>query len=165
MIEKLFGLINEEELLFLDNICLNFTEEDTPRLTNYYHRIFLNKNVDLLNYQTKAKQYLKDKFKIDYEIEGIWINKVSVDTNKNDGFHLDNNSLTIVTYINEDFEGGEFEYFVLGVKPNQKIKPKRNLSLITNDKLPHKVLPVTSGERYSLVVFFTVPIKDKKSML
>ena len=51
------------------------------------------------------------------------------------------------------------------IKPNQKINPKRNLSLITNDKLPHRVLPVITGERYSIVVFCVIPNKDKKTML
>ena len=165
MIESIYGLLNDTELNLLDDFCANFKNEDTPRLTNYYNRMFLDKNKDLTTYQINIKGYLFKKYGINYEIEGIWINKITPDTNKNDGFHLDENALTIVSYINEDFEGGEFEYFLLGTKPNPKIKPKRNLSLITNDKLAHKVLPVTSGERYSVVVFCVIPNKDKKTML
>lgn len=165
MIEIVYDFLNNNELEFLDNKISNFVLEDTPRPTNYYNRMFLDKNVDLIEYQNNIKNYLYNKFKIHYEIEGIWINKITIDTNKNDGFHLDENSLTVVSYINDNFVGGEFEYFVLGVKPNQKIQPKRNLSLITNNKLPHKVLPVISGERYSVVVFCTIPNKNQKSML
>lgn len=165
MIESIYDLLSEDELNLLDNFCANFKNEDTPRLTNYYNRMFLNKEIDLIDYQNNIKKHLYQKYGINYEVEGIWINKITPDTNKNDGFHLDENALTVVSYINDNFEGGEFEYFVLGVKPNPKIKPKRNLSLITNDKLPHKVLPVTSGERYSIVVFCVIPNKDKKTML
>ena len=165
MIESIYGFLNDVELSLLDVSCLNFKKEDTPRPTNYYNRMFLNKETDLIDYQNKIKNYLFQKYGITYEVESIWINKVTSDTNKDDEFHLDNNALTIVSYINEDFEGGEFEYFILGVKPNQKIKPKRNLSLITNDKLLHRVLPVITGERYSIVVFCIIPNKDKKTML
>lgn len=165
MIESIYDLLSDGELNLLDNFCANFKNEDTPRPTNYYNRMFLDKNKDLIDYQNKIKNYLFQKYGIYYEIEGIWINKITTDTNKNDGFHLDENALTIVSYINEDFVGGEFEYFLLGTKPNPKITPKRNLSLITNDKLPHKVLPVISGERYSVVVFCVIPDKNKKTML
>jgi hypothetical protein len=165
MIEPTYNLLNDVELNLVDTFCLNFKQEDNPRYSNYYNRMFLNKETDLIDYQNKIKNHLFQKYGITYEVEGIWINKVTPDTNKGDGFHLDDNALTIVSYINDDFEGGEFEYFIFGTKPNEKIKPKRNLSLITNDKLPHRVLPVISGERYSIVVFCVIPNKEKKTML
>lgn len=165
MIESVCGFLNDDELKFIDDLCFNFKTEDTPRTTNYYNRMFLLKETDLTEYQNTIKNYLLEKYGIAYEIQGIWMNKITSETNKDDGFHLDRNSLTVVSYINENFEGGEFEYFVLGVKPNQKIKPKRNLSLIVDDKIPHRVLPVNSGERYSLVTFCNIPNKDKKTML
>jgi hypothetical protein len=165
MIESVYDLLNDAELDLLDIFCANFKNEDTPRPTNYYNRMFLDKDKDLIDYQNKIKNYLFQKYGIHYEMDGIWINKITPDTNKNDGFHFDENALTVVSYINEDFEGGEFEYFLLGTKPNPKIKPKKNLSLITNDKLAHKVLPVISGERYSVVVFCVIPNKDKRTML
>lgn len=165
MIELVYDLLNDSELTYLDNILLNFKIEDTPRVTNYYNRMFLNKETQLIEYQEKILKYLKEKFTVQYEIEGMWINQVTTDTNKDDAFHLDENALTIVTYINDSFEGGEFEYFLLGTKPNPKIKPKRNLSLITTNELAHKVNPVTNGIRYSLIVFCTIPLKDKKTML
>lgn len=165
MIESANDFLNDVELSLVDAYCLNFKKQDNPRPTNYYNRMFLNKEKDLINYQNKIKTHLFQKYGITYEVEGIWVNKITPDTNKDDGFHLDVNALTIVTYINDNFVGGEFEYFILGVKPNQKIKPKRNLSLITNDKLPHRVLPVITGERYSIVVFCVIPNKDKKTLL
>lgn len=165
MIELVHNLLDSSELTYLDNLVLNFKIEDTPRVTNYYNRMFLNKETDLINYQKRILKYLKQKFTIQYEIEGMWINQIAIDTNKDDAFHLDENALTIVTYLNEDFEGGEFEYFLLGTKPNPKIKPKRNLSLITTNELAHKVRPVINGIRYSIVVFCTIPLKDKKTML
>lgn len=165
MIESVHGLLNDAELNFVDELCFNFKTEDTPRSTNYYNRMFLFKETDLIDYQNKIKNYLLQKYGIRYEVEGMWVNKITPETNKEDGFHLDRNALTVVSYINENFEGGEFEYFVLGIKPNQKVKPKRNLSLIVDDKVPHRVLPVNYGERYSLITFCNIPNKDKKTML
>ena len=72
-------------------------------------------------------------------------------------------NLTIVTYLNDDFEGGEFEY-IDDFKSKVKIIPQKNLSLIMNGYLNHRVLPVHKGERYSLVSFFDV-IKKYKSTL
>jgi hypothetical protein len=103
MIESIYGFLNDVELSLVDAFCLNFKQEDNLRPTNYYNRMFLNKETDLIDYQTKIKNYLFQKYGITYEVEGIWINKVTSDTNKDDEFHLDDNALTIVTYINDDF--------------------------------------------------------------
>ena len=73
----------------------------------------------------RCSKYLPDE----YKLSGLWINKVTNETNVDDVFHNDAADLTIITYINEDFEGGEFEYFF----KNQKIKiiPKINYSIIS----------------------------------
>lgn len=164
MIHEIDGLLSDIELNFLDEKCKNFNEDFTNRGTNFYHRMFIDENSCLLDFQSKLKTYIYDKFKVKHQIKSIWINKITADTNKNDPFHLDEEILTVVTYINTNFDGGEFEYFSK-IKPNKKIKPKRNLSLIMNNKVPHKVLPVKNGERYSLVCFYYIPEKNVKSLL
>jgi PKHD-type hydroxylase len=82
-------------------------------------------------------------------------------------FHKDGNGFTrdvsdknIVTYnktrklsmtvvLNDDYEGGEFEF--LG---NGKIKEKMGTVIVFPSYMQHRVLPVTKGVRYSLVVWF-----------
>jgi hypothetical protein len=169
IIESVYGFLSEEDLNLLDNLCVNFDIDTsistTPKKGNFYYRMFVDNETHFLDYQTTIKTHIQKKYKVNVEITAIWINKVTSETNKDDKFHHDECDFTVVSYINDNFEGGEFTFQKNQTPPTEKIKPKRNLSLITNDKLPHKVLPVTSGERYSLIVFCDIPTKNKKTML
>lgn len=55
----------------------------------------------------------------------------------------------VIIYLNDDFVGGELSYPTL----NFSIKPKSCSMLIHEAHLPHKVLPVKDGIRYSLTTF------------
>jgi hypothetical protein len=61
MIESINGFLNDVELNLVDTYCLNFKKEDNPRPTNYYNRMFLNKETDLIDYQNKIKNHLFQK--------------------------------------------------------------------------------------------------------
>ena len=56
-------------------------------------------------------------------------------------------SMTIV--LNDEYEGGEFEFMGSG-----KIKEKRGTVIVFPSYMQHRVLPVTKGTRYSLVIWF-----------
>jgi len=169
IIESVYGFLNEEDLNLLDTLCIDFNIDDlyktTPQNGNFYYRMFIDKETNFIDYQNTIKTHIHNKYKVNVEINNIWINKITTETNKEDKLHFDACNFTVVSYINDNFEGGEFEFQTNGGPPIEKIKPKRNLSLITNARLPHKVSPVTSGERYSLVVFCDIPKKNKKTML
>jgi len=100
---------------------------------------------------------------IDFSKNYSWINKVVPETNKNDDFHHDMSYMTAVTYLNNDFQGGEFEYKDIN-SSIFKIIPEKNKTLIMDEKLNHRVLPVKSGVRYSLVTFFQFIPKEKKTL-
>jgi hypothetical protein len=153
------NLLSEEDLLFLDSISSNFVETQIPHNNNNYVRKSLNIKEELLEYQKRCSKYLPDE----YKLSGLWINKVTNETNVDDVFHNDAADLTIITYINEDFEGGEFEYFF----KNQKIKmiPKINYSIILNKKIKHRVLNVINGCRFSLISFYTIIEKKEKTLI
>lgn len=130
---------------------------------NYYNRCHLHmednyrENIELFLYKTYNKKYvLKDN--------GFWINKITTETNKDDTFHTDSSDLTIVTYLNDEYSGGEFEY-MNWFREIIKIEPKRGLSLIMDNMLMHRVSPVLSGTRYSLVCFFDIIVKSDKTIL
>jgi len=57
-------------------------------------------------------------------------------------------SMTIV--LNEDYEGGEFEFF----QDDNLIKEKTGTVIVFPSYIVHKVRPVTKGTRYSLVTWF-----------
>jgi PKHD-type hydroxylase len=88
-------------------------------------------------------------------------------------FHLDNmgfekmksdnimdgttRKLSMVCWLNEDFEGGEFEFHdTVSSKddPDRIIKPTKGTIVFFPSWLAHKVHPVTEGTRYSLVTWF-----------
>jgi hypothetical protein len=156
------NLLSKEELYFLDSACAHFAEKNVDVAYNdynYYIRKKLNIKKDLLEYQKKCKELIQDE----YDLFSLWINKVTIETNANDSYHNDISDLTIVTYINDTFDGGEFEYF-----ENEnlfKIKPIRNMSLIMDDKLKHRVLKITKNERFSLISFYYKNKKKEKTII
>ena len=157
----------------LQIMCEDFDNRDFKNVNyetdNYYVRLFIKQDI-LIDYLNNAKKYLVENLRYD-EIEKIdfdntfnWINKVSIETNKNDTTHYDKSILTIITYLNDDFTGGSFVYIDKN-KEKKSIIPKKNMTLIINDKLSHKVSSVNSGVRFSLVTFYTIKKKKNKSLL
>jgi len=59
--------------------------------------------------------------------------------------------ISIICYINDDYEGGELEFTFLGLK----LKPKKGtiVAFPSYFEFTHRVHPVTKGERYSLVTW------------
>jgi hypothetical protein len=66
-----------------------------------------------------------------------------------------------VYYINDDYEGGEFNMPLMGFK----LKPKANSLLIfthsSHEDMAHEVTPVISGDRFVSQGFFAVTKKNK----
>jgi predicted 2-oxoglutarate/Fe(II)-dependent dioxygenase YbiX len=157
----------------LQKICEDFDNRDfenvNQKYSNHYLRLFI-KNEILIDYINNAQKYLienlgYDKIKmIDFETTNSWINKVSIETNKNDDFHFDFSGLTLVTYLNNEFIGGEFIY-IDEIGKEQTIMPGKLMTLIMNDKLLHKVAPVNSGLRFSLVTFYELKRKKNRSLI
>ena len=71
--------------------------------------------------------------------------------------------VTMILYLNEDFEGGEFEYIFND--ETIKIKPIKNTTLIMNKEIHHRVLNVTNGERFSLIFFYKKLQKKQKTLI
>ena len=106
-----------------------------------------------------------------FELVWGYLNDANEITKYQDGgfyeFHKDGNGFTrdvtdkkLVTYnktrklsmtivLNDDYEGGEFEFF-----GNGTIKEKMGTVIVFPSYMQHRVLPVTKGVRYSLVVWF-----------
>ena len=62
-----------------------------------------------------------------------------------------NRDISILFYLNDNYTGGELEFTTLGLK----IKPKTGMMIAfpSYKEFAHKVHPVTSGFRYSLVTW------------
>jgi len=179
IIENNFDLLDMDDNKKLQELCNGFVISETPKdgpdggkSKNYYNRFFISKFAPNLKdvftkIVLKTENSVKKTDTIPCEISlqnTIWLNKVDINSNKNDDFHYDMSDITTILYLNDDFEGGEFEYID---ENNKKIKinPKKNMMIISSNKLSHRVLPVTDGIRYSLICPFDFVLKDKKTLL
>lgn len=62
-------------------------------------------------------------------------------------------TLSCIIALNQDYDGGEIAFFYR--KKIIKLKKGSILIFPSNFMYPHEVLPITSGERYSIVTWFT----------
>lgn len=156
-VEKKYNLLEQHEIDYLNKLCENYVA-DTFQIYNMQ----TIKRDELLEFKSKIVEYVTSIYGSRYDLKPMWLNKVTPEDEGSDKFHFDQAVLSIVTYFNLDFEGGEFEYID---ENNNKviINPEINLSLIMNDTLWHRIRKVTSGTRFSLVAFFKLIDKyDKK---
>jgi Rps23 Pro-64 3,4-dihydroxylase Tpa1-like proline 4-hydroxylase len=83
-----------------------------------------------------------------YEEGGFYIPHV-------DHFHSIPRTMSVVIFVNDNFEGGDFEMFSPDNKESQKIKPKKGRTIMfpSNFLYPHKANVVTKGTRYIIVIW------------
>ena len=161
MIQTIDGLLSTIELNFLKKECKSFKEElfQIYSVENKKHLV----NTSLSNYMLKVNQYIKN-IDADFFLDDMWINKISENSNLNEKFHYDDCDFSIVTYINNEYDGGQLEWIDSDGKL-QTIIPFENLSILIPKKIYHRVTPVTKGNRYSLALFFKLKLKDRKKIL
>jgi hypothetical protein len=156
IIESVYGFLSEADLNLLDNLCINFntdnTSNGTPEKGNFYYRMIIDKETHFIDYQNTIKDYIHKKYKVDVKISAIWINKVTTETNKDDKFHTDECNFTVVSYINDNFKGGEFTFQKNAVPPTEKIKPKRNLVKILQKMRLNNLKVVIKPLGFSLLI-------------
>jgi hypothetical protein len=145
--------LSNDEHIFLKKVCDNFYPTSIPEENKHYFKQTLEDHSNLIDFLEKSKLELLNFKQSDNDmlsIGEVWINKVTDKTNINDKTHKDVDELTSVTFLNENFEGGFLE-----INQNTIITPKKGRTIFfEGSKLLHRVLPVTSGERFTLVVFW-----------
>jgi hypothetical protein len=168
MIELYNNLLTEEEKEYLKHKCDNFIETHSPfvngNINRSYHKYKLDEKTELLELQSRILKFVREKKGSNIEFAAFVINRADVNTNKNDSFHIDNSDFTIVTYLNDDFTGGDFVYNTIDDNYIH-IPVEKDLSILMNKKTPHKITPVTSGVRFSFACFFNYLPKTKKSLI
>jgi|694.fasta_scaffold27641_8 hypothetical protein len=167
---------NNDEKIVLENVIKNFTlheeikEYKSGKSRNYYVRQMIVEeskiiNEDFISIIDKIEKYVeKIKFYKDSTIKlnKCWLNKIDTNTNKNDEFHYDSSDLSFILYLNDNFNGGVYEY-INDTKEILEVKPKKFMTITTQkNQILHRVLPVLDGVRYSLVCFFDYEIKKEK---
>lgn len=165
MLEVLTDFLSEDELIFLKKASEEFIVEDKRMYTqNEYDRMIIKDTTPLKSYQLKINNYLK-KLNNEYvQMGNIWMTKTDNSLTDIDNFHIDVCDLTFVSYFDINFTGGEFEYKDINDK-QYLIIPKKNMTLLMTNNVPHRITPVKSGNRHSLVTFFHLKEKTKKTLL
>jgi hypothetical protein len=162
-------LFNPVEKEILESKCTSFANNDVPNLksTNYYVREFIPRdNMEFQTIISKINDRVSSLLKTDnIVLNAFWINKVTNETNKNDGFHTDESDITFLMYLNDNFIGGDYEYAIPETRKKERLKPKKYLSIITDINVRHRVIPVIEGERYSIVFFYSVNKKSSKTLI
>lgn len=73
----------------------------------------------------------------------------------NEFLHGKTRKISFVAWLNEDFEGGEFEFHPSTVPADRGlIKPTKGTVIFFPSWYLHKVHPVTKGTRYALITWF-----------
>lgn len=84
----------------------------------------------------------------DFHFDGNGFTAYNMPNNK--FLHRKTRKLSMTIVLNEDYEGGEFEFF----DDKRLIKEKTGTVIVFPSYIVHRVRPVTKGIRYSLVVWF-----------
>lgn len=158
MIKIIDSILNKDELNYLvESVCPNFINSnqynELDGLYKSYNSMFIDEYSQIERFKQDMSRIVKD-MGYDYRLNvpGVFINKIDTLKNQNDKYHNDGCDLTVIVYLNDDFEGGEFEY-VIDNKLHH-ITPSGNLTIVMDRSIPHRVLPVTNGTRYSLISWF-----------
>lgn len=133
--------------------------------TNWPNSVLQNRTYDIINgYLSGVVKIVKDIYNEDcFSESGPWIAVARKGGYMNmhcDGTFIHNRDAVTqyssVYYINDDYEGGEFNMPVMGFK----LKPKANSLLIfthsSHEDMAHEVSPVISGDRFVSQGFFAV---------
>jgi hypothetical protein len=168
-IDKNSKVLNDDDMELLQKKCDNFIPSQTPTLdkdnTNFYFREYIDLKDPLMhNIVMGLESYIKTKLYTNLELKSMWINKIDINSNKDDNFHKDISPCSLILYLNDDYIGGELEY-INDTNNRMKIIPQKKLVVIMNNQLEHRALPITSGVRYSLVAFFGFMDNQNKSII
>ena len=100
------------------------------------------------------------------QVNTFRIQKVDDSINTTENFHTHDESIphSIVTFLNDDFEGGLFQYKI--GDEIKTIQPVKNMTLFFDGSIPHRVTNV-NGTRITLVLFINdfTKHKDTKTII
>jgi predicted Rdx family selenoprotein len=171
-IEQVNNLLTENQKQLLQARIIDFKvdERDGENLTgnigkNYFTRSWIKGATEEFKSFEKGilEIIVQHESSFNIELNSIWINKITPDTNKKDPFHSDNSQIATVTFLNDDFVGGEFQYKLNGT---QNIIPEKYKTIVfTGKQIKHRVRPVIKGERYTLVTFWERKKKTQNSLI
>lgn len=122
---------------------------------------FYGEDLSINKYSSILSRYIKHGlFITESQVNIFRIQKVDNTITPAENFHTHNKSVphSIVTFLNDDFEGGLFQYKI--EDEIKTIKPVKNMTLFFDGSIPHRVTAV-NGLRTTLVLFLNDFSKHK----
>ena len=117
----------------------------------------INKNDYILSRYIKHGLFVTES-----QVDTFRIQKVDDSIITTENFHTHHKTIphSIVTFLNDDFEGGLFQYKING--DIKTIKPVKNMTLFFDGSIPHRITNV-KGLRITLVLFISDISKHKNT--
>lgn len=131
------------------------------REDNIYH--FYGEDISINKFYTTLSRYIKHGlFITESQVNTFRIQRVDNSVTPTENFHSHDESIphSIVTFLNDDFEGGLFQYKI--GDEITSIKPVKNMTLFFDGSIPHRVTAV-NGSRTTLVLFLNDFSKHKNT--
>ena len=135
----------------------------TKNRTHVHPNAELEKKIDE---KLRKTAYYKMKDVFNFEVKYRELYKICCyDSTSNGRFHAHRDTVPQYSHrvygmsllLNDDYEGGELEF----PEYNIKLKPKANSAIIFPGTYSHKVLPVLSGKRMTIISFLCKEIEGK----
>jgi predicted 2-oxoglutarate/Fe(II)-dependent dioxygenase YbiX len=165
MIEILENLLTKEELKYINDLINDKTKWEWR--TTYNQKNYLGENLwfdSIFVDDTKLKEYYKIiTSNGEYELIETAINIIKSNRQIHNSKHKDSGDLSFVTYLNDDFKGGNLIYYDKDLEFS--IIPKIGLSVKIYSGTSHRVEPIISGVRFSLYTFLLKKQKTNKSLI
>jgi len=112
------------------------------------NKAFTNFDIDYAEV-LQITRYRENEF-YDYHIDGTGVQYY--DAPDSDIYHKKTRKLSMSLVLNDDFEGGDLQFY-----DDEPVQCKKGNMIFFPSYLLHRVLPVTKGVRYSLVTWFLGP--------
>lgn len=165
MVEILQNLLTQEESNYINDLINDETKWKWR--TTYNQKNDLGENLwfdSIFVNNTKLKEYYKIiTSNGEYELIETAINIIKSDRQIHNSKHKDSGDLSFVTYLNDDFKGGNLIYYEEDLE--YSIIPKIGLSVKIYSNTIHRVDPIISGVRFSLYTFLQKKQKTNKSLI
>jgi|694.fasta_scaffold107447_2 predicted 2-oxoglutarate/Fe(II)-dependent dioxygenase YbiX len=156
MVKIIKNVLNDDDLDYCYNFCNSVSDLELDGMEKEKNSQYKKKVIILSNsIKYKIFSILKENYGLKCKMRNNWINIIKPGTNDNDGFHHDVSDASLIIYLNDDYQGGTFEYLDSNGE-TKIIKPVKNMGILLSKNILHRVKPVIMGRRYSLISFFYI---------
>jgi predicted 2-oxoglutarate/Fe(II)-dependent dioxygenase YbiX len=158
-VEIIDNLLTNDEITYLFELTQNKSDWEYQTYYNEPRQYFDSIKLDT----DKLKNYYNTITNGgDYSILETGLIVLKNDRQLHNSTHVDESDISYITYINDEYTGGEFEYFD-ELNNKNTIVPKKYMTILIPNKVKHRVCKVNSGFRFSIYSFLRLIPKNQKN--